>query len=37
MRRAALSIPSNMAEGFNRFHNKEYQIFNIWSGKIETD
>jgi four helix bundle protein len=58
MRRASVSIPSNVAEGFNRFHNKEYrqllyvaldscaeletqgrsrQIFNIWSGKIETD
>ena len=23
MRRAAVSIPSNVAEGFNRFHNKE--------------
>jgi four helix bundle protein len=27
MRRAAVSIPSNMAEGFNRFHNKEYRQF----------
>jgi four helix bundle protein len=27
MRRAALSIPSNVAEGFNRYHNKEYRQF----------
>ncbi len=27
MRRAAVSIPSNVAEGFNRFHNKEYKQF----------
>lgn len=27
MRRAALSIPSNVAEGFNRYHNKEYHQF----------
>ncbi|MDO9541720.1 MAG: four helix bundle protein [Kiritimatiellia bacterium] len=27
MRRAALSIPSNIAEGFNRFHNREYRQF----------
>ncbi len=25
MRRSAVSIPSNIAEGFNRFHNKEYR------------
>ena len=25
MRRAAVSIPSNVAEGFNRYHNKEYR------------
>ena len=25
MRRASVSIPSNMAEGFNRFHSKEYR------------
>ena len=24
MRRAAISLPSNVAEGFNRVHNKEY-------------
>jgi four helix bundle protein len=27
MRRASVSIPSNVAEGFNRFHNKEYRQF----------
>jgi four helix bundle protein len=27
MRRSALSIPSNIAEGFNRYHNKEYRQF----------
>ena len=27
MRRAAVSIPVNIAEGFNRFHNKEYRQF----------
>ena len=27
MQRASLSIPSNIAEGFNRFHNKEYKQF----------
>jgi len=27
MRRAAISIPSNAAEGFRRFHNKEYRQF----------
>ena len=25
MRRAGLSIPSNVAEGFNRSHNREYR------------
>ena len=27
MRKAAISIPSNIAEGFNRVHNKEYRNF----------
>ena len=27
MQRSAVSIPSNIAEGFNRFHNREYKQF----------
>ena len=27
MRRCAISIPSNIAEGFKRYHNKEYKQF----------
>ncbi len=27
MRRSAISIPSNIAEGFRRYHNKEYRQF----------
>jgi len=27
MRRSSVSIPSNIAEGFNRLHNKEYKQF----------
>jgi four helix bundle protein len=27
MRRAAVSIPSNLAEGFNRFHKKDFRKF----------
>ncbi len=27
MRRSAISIPSNTAEGFRRYHNKEYKQF----------
>jgi four helix bundle protein len=29
MRRSAVSIPSNIAEGFRRYHNKEYKQFYI--------
>lgn len=27
IRRAAVSIPANISEGFNRYHNKEYRQF----------
>ncbi len=27
MKRSVVSIPSNISEGFNRFHNKEYNQF----------
>ena len=27
MRRAAISLPSNIAEGFRRYYNKEYRQF----------
>ena len=27
MQRCSVSIPANVAEGFNRFHNKEYRQF----------
>ena len=27
MRRSAVSIPKNIAEGFRRYHNKEYKQF----------
>ena len=27
MKRSAVSIPSNIAEGFRRYHNKEYKQF----------
>ncbi len=27
MQRSSISVPSNVAEGFNRFHNKEYKQF----------
>ena len=27
MRRSAISVPSNVAEGFKRYHNKEYKQF----------
>jgi four helix bundle protein len=27
MKRSSVSIPSNIAEGFNRLHNKEYKQF----------
>jgi four helix bundle protein len=35
MRRAAVSIPSNIAEGYGRFHNKEYkQFLSVSYGSI---
>ena len=41
MRRAAVSIPSNIAEGFKRFHAKEYsQFLHITLGsaaELETE
>jgi four helix bundle protein len=40
MRRAAVSVPSNVAEGFNRYHNKEYRQFVYVAlgscGELET-
>lgn len=40
MRRSTLSIPSNIAEGFNRFHNSEYRQFLYIAlgscGELET-
>lgn len=40
MRRAVLSIPSNIAEGFNRRHNREYKQFLYIAlgscGELET-
>ncbi len=40
MRRAVISIPSNIAEGFNRYHNKEYRQFLYIAlgscGELET-
>lgn len=40
MRRAAISIPSNAAEGFRQFHNREYKQFLYISsgscGELET-
>ena len=29
IRRSAISIPSNIAEGFRRYHNKEYKQFSM--------
>ncbi len=40
MRRSAISIPSNVAEGFRRYHNNEYKQFLYISlgscGELET-
>lgn len=40
MRRSAISIPSNVAEGFKRYHNKEYSQFLYIAlgsiGELET-
>jgi len=40
MKRAAISIPSNVAEGFKRYHNKEYSQFLYIAlgsiGELET-
>jgi four helix bundle protein len=40
IKRSAISIPSNVAEGFRRFHNKEYKQFLYISagscGELET-
>ena len=40
LRRAAVGVPSNIAEGFNRFHNKEYRQFLYIAlgscGELET-
>ena len=40
IRRASVSVPSNIAEGFNRFHNKEYKQFLYIAlgscGELET-
>ena len=34
MRRSAISLPSNIAEGFKRYHNKEYRQIFAHSARI---
>jgi four helix bundle protein len=36
MRRSAISIPPNIAEGFKRYHAKEYKQFSLHSARINS-